>query len=328
MKKSLTYLIFSLTSVLISLQITSCDFDLFNSKGHSSEEVTPEEESPPTSNALIVDHNAVQEFELIPEYWLNEAKKLAIHYGHTSHGSQIIAGLNYLEEYVDSEKYSVTVGPRNSGRTPDLPAEESPPALLIWEEGLWPDTADGHLGYWLGEEAINGTKNVLNSGLFDVSGWSWCGQVALNDWPYIQQYLDAMSYLEEQFPEVTFFYMTGHRVSDGPGDNYQRLMNNNEGITNYCIENNKILFDFADIESWDLDGNYHEEEDSTGVWCEDWLDEHPEEYPGLPPRSESGCGVICETCAHTHGLNCIIKAKAFWWMLARIAGWEGVQLYN
>ena len=27
--------------------------------------------------------------------------------------------------------------------------------------------------------------------------------------------------------------------------------------------------------------------------------------------------------AHSHCLNCYQKGKAFWWMMARIAGWDG-----
>jgi len=192
---------------------------------------------------------------------------------------------------------------------------------------LWPDTTQDHLGYWQGTVAQAGTLAVLSSGLFDVSGWAWCGQVSLSDASYIQEYLDTMAYFEEQFPNVTFFYMTGHCVAPGPPNHqqieYDRLHTNNNIIREFCINNNKVLFDFADIESWDLDGNYHPEEDSTCLWCADWCSAYPEECQNLPPRSESGCGDICTRCAHSHGLNCVIKAKAFWWMMARLTGWDG-----
>jgi len=32
----------------------------------------------------------------------------------------------------------------------------------------------------------------------------------------------------------------------------------------------------------------------------------------------------CDSCAHSHRLNCVLKARAFWWMMARLAGWDGV----
>ncbi len=63
-----------------------------------------------------------------------------------------------------------------------------------------------------------------------------------------------MSGLEEDFPDVTFVYMTGHL--DG-----NRLTVNlhlrNEQIRDYCRANEKFLYDFADIESYDPDGNYY-----------------------------------------------------------------------
>ena len=89
------------------------------------------------------------------------------------------------------------------------------------------------------------------------------------------------------------------------------------------MNNNKILFDFADIEAWDLAGNYHPEEDGTCLWCADWCADNPLECQNIPRLSEGGgsCGV--STCAHSHGLNCVIKGKAFWWLMARLAGWDG-----
>ena len=121
---------------------------------------------------------------------------------------------------------------------------------------------------------------VLDSDSFDVSGWSWCGQVALNDSDYIQEYLDVLSYYESVYPHITFFYMTGHCVPLGtmPYEirTYNRLHANNNMIRNHCLENNGVLFDFADIESHDPDGVYYPEEDGECIWCEDWCLEHPD----------------------------------------------------
>jgi len=274
------------------------------------------------SAQIVVDHTSVNEFDQIPDEYIESARNLAIHYGHTSHGSQIIAGLYWIEDNIDPIKYKVDLSARNSTRTPVLPNVAN--SLLMWEEGLWPATTDSKLGYWEGDAAFDQTQVIISSGMFDVSGWSWCGEVSNNGPDYIQSYLDAMSSF--QMGGVALFYMTGHHVAPGPPNHqqiaWQRLHDNNQMIKDHVIATRGILFDFADIEDHDPEGNYYPLEDGTGLWCQDYVDAHPGEYPNLPPRSESGCGVVCTTSAHAHGLFTVMKAKAFWVMLAKIAGWK------
>jgi len=271
---------------------------------------------------IIIDHTSVAQFESIPDQYLDAARNLTVHYGHTSHGSQIIAGLYWIETYIDPVKYKVDLSARNSSRTPVLPNVSN--SLLMWEEGLWPATTDSRLGYWEGSAAWNQTQVIINSGMFDVTGWSWCGEVSGNGWDYIVSYLNALSNFN--LGNVKLFYMTGHHVAPGPPTHqqiaWQRLHDNNQMIKDHVIATGGVLFDFADIEDHDPEGNYYAYEDGTGLWCQDYVDNHPGEYPNLPPRSESGCGVICVTSAHAHGLFTALKAKAFWVMLAKIAGWE------
>ncbi len=127
-----------------------------------------------------------------------------------------------------------------------------------------------------------------------------------------------MNQLEQDYPNVTFVYMTGHL--DGTGSNGTlNLMN--ERIRAYCRTNNKILFDFADIESYDPDGYYfldlnaddNCDYDGGHNWATHWCAGHP---------GHELCAPVTE-CAHSQSLNCNLKARAFWWMLARIAGWTG-----
>jgi uncharacterized repeat protein (TIGR01451 family) len=297
--------------------------------------------------AIIVDHNAVQQFDQIPDTWLDEARKLTIHYGHTSHGSQILSGLIFLQK-VDGTKYTMNIQDEGNSQSGDValpPGDRVPVSvasggettLRVTREGAWP------YGYWWTSDALSGTKQVLSydGGLFDVSGWAWCGQVSWcasyfnceND-QFIYDYFAALGDLEATFPDMRFFYMTGHVV--GPHADTARR---NDIIRDHCANNGKVLFDFADIESWDLDGAYHPETTESCEWCEGWCDDpsHADDVEcqyeaELPPNSDiccggAGCGDMtgCETmCAHSHGINCVIKAKAFWWMMARIAGWDGI----
>jgi hypothetical protein len=82
-----------------------------------------------------------------------------------------------------------------------------------------------------------------------------------------------MSSLENEFENVTFVYMTGHL--DGTGENGNLTQRNNQ-IREFCKNNNKILFDFADIESYDPDGNYYNDDYDGGNWALEWQNNNPD----------------------------------------------------
>jgi hypothetical protein len=114
-----------------------------------------------------------------------------------------------------------------------------------------------------------------------------------------------MNQLEQDYPNVTSIYMTGHLDGTGPSGN---LYARNNQIRAYCTTNHKVLFDFADIESYDPDGNYYPDASDACEWCYTWCSSHP--CPG------------CPDCAHSHCFNCYEKGKAWWWMMAKISGWN------
>ena len=259
------------------------------------------------SQAIIIDHNCTDASQ-IPAVWLSQARsQLRCSYGHTSHGSQLITGMEALMNDPDSgSRYnfnqdgSVTAGFLSiADYTPD--GDLGNPDFTTWEAR---------------------TRDYLDNQGSDrnVVIWSWCGQVSDASTAVISQYLSLMNGLEQDYPDITFVYMTGHLDGSGTGGN---LNQRNNQIRNYCRANNKVLFDFADIESYDPDGSYFLNlgaDDgcnySGGNWAQEWISANP--YHKFTDLAES-----CGDCAHSERLNCILKGNAAWWLMARIAGWNG-----
>lgn len=246
--------------------------------------------------AIIIDHTCCN-LQKVPDNWVTMSKNnLRIAYGHTSHGSQIVTGMEFLRSKANSI-YSYNNG-ANSLYLNDA-------SLLTGDLGA-PDRTT-----W---SAV--TKKLLmnNTSNINMIMWSWCGQVDGSE-SDINTYLTQMSQLEKDYPNINFVYMTGHLNGTGINGNVHIR---NEQIRKYCRNNGKVLFDFADIESYDPDGQWFLEKKADdgcnytgGNWAVEWCAKNP------------GICVNSCSCAHSHCLNCQQKGKAFWWMLARISGWEG-----
>ena len=288
MRKSIQCLIYVLLSVLMLS---------FNQCGSSTDTGS-------SGSGKIMDHSDATLEKLSTSEIENAKQKLHIAYGHTSHGSQLVSGMSGL---VDFKGVLYTFN--NGGTNGALDLRDTPFSGAS-------DLGNPNRTAW-----ADATRNYLNNnGDINVIIWSWCGQVSSATEEDINTYLNLMTELEEDFPDVIFVYMTGHLDGSGEEGN---LNQRNEQIRNYCSANNKYLYDFADIESYDPDGetNYMLlnandacEYDSDGNdsrdanWAVEWRDAHTQDVDWYQ------CG-----SAHSDALNANQKAYAAWALWVAIA---------
>lgn len=254
--------------------------------------------TPATAGARIFDHRHT-DLGRIPARCAEALTSSpdVVHFGHRSHGSQILVGAKAIAQARPAFKLAagyVSV-PREAG------------ALKVWD-GMTKDNGTRPEHYWASEAGVADLRGLLRAHPeIRFSAWAWSSEIAQQSEADIQRYLDTIGALEREFPKVTFIYMTG------PADDAYNAKNRaarNQQIRAHCQAHGKVLFDFEDLEVW-----YGAERHTAPADGAEVPMQHPRYSVKTPGNTESNW-------THTTQESCEVKARAFWWMMAKLRGCE------
>src|SRR5512136_294574 len=143
---------------------------------------------PSYSDAIIIDHTSAK-LASVPSEWIDAAKAdLHIAYSHTSHGSQLTEGMSGLVAFKGTS-YAWNNGGIDG-------------ALDLHDYAISGDLGNPDRISW-----AEGTRNYLKANPdVNVVIWAWCGQVSDASEANIDTYLELMSGLERDYPEIKFVY--------------------------------------------------------------------------------------------------------------------------
>ncbi len=304
----------------------------------SCEKNDPDPEMYDGSSLFIASDSVGSEVVLrdIPNNYFEEARyNLHIAYQHTSHGTHVSYGLFGLPDYKNGDEtlFAIT---NNSPQSGKLDFRDNVMAAYAESGTDASDLSRNETAF------IQATRNYLDdpdNSEINVVMWSWCN-IAGHD--VVNNYLPGMQLLIDEYSEdgskigsgagqrqnaVTFIFMTGHankdnNVGDGKPKNQASL------IVDFCKKNNYYCLDYYGIDTHDMDSNYWEDagddgDSSTGGdFYSDWQNSHSVGNGYYENKSSPGGAVTCG--AHnTQHITANRKAYAMWYILARIAGWDG-----
>lgn len=248
---------------------------------------TPSGDLPPADpgRSIIVDNLEAQaNQELLPSTRLAQAHLQKVVFGHQSVGGNILEGLSALASASPS-RYAVDVV--------DAPEALPNGGIAQFAVGENGDPAGKIADYntkmrtWLGGGSTY-TASMMKLCFVDFDD-------STDSAALFATYRDTMAQLEADFPAHRFIYTTAPLTTDYSATRAQY----NELVRSYCAANDKALFDIAAIESHDPSGN------AVG-----------EAQPRMYAAYSSDGGHLNSTGAKR-------VARAYWWLMARVAGWDG-----
>lgn len=287
------------------------------------------------SSPYIADYSKATETTLraIPDSYINTARTtLHVAYNHTSHGTHVSYGVYGLPDYKagDDTKFAITMNSVADPTKLDFHDQEIGGAYADLSEAdadwsIWRDQVRAYL-----DDPANEAINVMM--------WSWCDITGHS----VTSYLSSMQTLIDEYGTggskigtgigqrtnpVTFIFMTGHAVA-GSNTGTGKPREQASLITDYCNTHHYFCIDYYSIDTHAMDNTYYEDTGDNGDsvsyggnFYEDWESSHTLGTHWYESKNAPG-GSATWGAHNSQYITANRKAFAFWWVLARIAGYS------
>ncbi len=254
----------------------------------------------PTYGSIVADHTCLEVrpdgsfARVIPQVYLDGARQLKVLFCHASVGGTVVNGMvgNRGLAKADPGRYSI-----GQQANADATWFDGHSGLINISRTDWPLNGSKARGFdHLIREMGYGLPSRTNVAFMKYCYIDWLpGTEVEQKWT---EYRTTMETLEADYPAITFVWWTSAITAAGDGGDVRERFNNL--VREYCAARGKVLFDLADIESHDLQGNP----------CHDDLGAEAM-YAGYAADGQ-----------HPTDIGQMRLASAVWWLLARIAGWQ------
>lgn len=311
---------------------------------------------------IIADHTVVNAYDKIPQIYIDEVKKMLVDIAGESHSAGYRIGMELLEslnpnyqvlsydgsvpassiQYLrlgkhtavgEAEFYTSQTAINNYKTLITNQKNTGNPYSIIgfgwcWDM-TWINSPGGTIDpvykvRWAGSSdggSVGNKRWGLDSGDQSLTGNSVCMDTYLDA---VEQYI---KYCSDNGYTTRVIFTTGpvddgNEVMAGTENGFQREIKHDYIRTYVKANNTRILFDYADILCWNNGGAEFNANWNDGGTIRSHANIHPDnmkDYDGswnMIAHTEDG--------DHIGEVGALRLAKAMWWMLARIAGWDGV----
>ena len=315
-----------------------------------------------SQSQIIADHSVVDKYNEIPQQYIDIVKNMLVDIAGESHSLGYRIGMNLLELHdskfqvstydgsipgitsinlrlgrhapVGEEEFYTSVSSVNAYKSKISTQYSSGNPFSVvgfgwcWDM-TWHNAPGGavdpvHKVRWAGSSVGGPNGDVrwgLDAGDQSLTGNSVCMDTYLNA---VEQYIQLC--MANGYPTKVIFTTgpvdDGNGVMAGTENGFQREIKHDYIRTYVKANNTRILFDYADILCWNNSGAEYNANWNDGGTIRPHANVHPDnmkDYDGswnIIAHSEDG--------DHIGEVGALRLAKAMWWMLARIAGWNGV----